>query len=87
MEKDFSFYKEKKTDRIWWVYRPDVRGRMEISFDRKKILNLFEDYPWRFTPEEKRLFDKGNPYWADFFKSRTTGVSQIFSPQKLGDLL
>jgi len=30
-------------------------------------LFLFEDYPKKFTKEEKELFDKENPFWADFF--------------------
>ena len=61
------FYKERKNDKIWWVDHPDSVGSLEISFDRKKILNLFQDYPQNFTPEQKTLFNKENPYWADFF--------------------
>lgn len=61
------FYKERQNDKIWWVDHPDSVGSLEISFDRKKILNLFQDYPQNFTPEQKALFNKENPYWADFF--------------------
>jgi hypothetical protein len=28
---------------------------------------FFGDYPQNFTNEEKALFDKENPYWANFF--------------------
>lgn len=35
-----------------------------------KIYNLFKDYPYNLTSEEKEIFDKENPYWADFFKDR-----------------
>lgn len=64
------FYKEKKTDKIWWVDNPEVIGELLFSFDKKKIFNLFQDYPWELSAEQKAIFDKENPYWADFFKNR-----------------
>ena len=68
--KKFSFYKENDTDKIWWVDYEDQVGIQAVSFDRKKILFLFEDYPNNFSREEKTLFDKENPYWANFFSDR-----------------
>ena len=65
-----GFYKEKKGDKVWWVDDPDVVGPLEISFDRKKIDNLFVDYPHNLSAEERAIFDSENPYWADFFKDR-----------------
>lgn len=67
-ENTFYFYKKKETDKIWWVRYPKIIGVRAVSFDQKKILNIFRDYPQKFTPEEKALFDKENPYWANFFK-------------------
>lgn len=32
---------------------------------------MFQDYPHELTPEQKAIFDKENPYWADYFKERT----------------
>ena len=64
------FYKEKKNDKIWWVDNPEVIGELLFSFDKKKIFNLFQDYPWELSAEQKAIFDKENPYWADFFKNR-----------------
>ena len=65
-----NFYKENANDKVWWIDNPDFIGEFLFSFDKKKIFNLFQDYPWKLTIEEKALFDKENPYWADFFKDR-----------------
>ncbi len=48
----------------------DREGEFLVSFDRKTVFNIFSDYPWKFTPEQKALFDKENPYWANFFRER-----------------
>lgn len=34
--------------------------------------NLFQDYPYKLTKEEKALFDQENPHWRDFFADRQT---------------
>lgn len=44
---------------------------MAFSFDRKKIYNLFKDYPYNMTEEEIEIFKKEEPYWANFFSART----------------
>ncbi|MCQ2966934.1 MAG: hypothetical protein MJ250_09410 [Alphaproteobacteria bacterium] len=66
----YIFFKEKPKNKIWRVYFIDEIGRPAVSFDKKKILSLFADYPNNFTPEEKKLFDKEFPFWADFFSDR-----------------
>ena len=86
MEDDFyEFYKDNPNNKIWNVthYRlidkekgmaedniDVVIGELLFSFDKKKIYNLWKDYPHNFSKDEKELFDKENPYWADFFKDR-----------------
>lgn len=65
-----DFYKNEPTDKIWWVTNLDTVGEFLFSFDKKKIFNLFQDYPWKLTAEQKELFDKENPYWANFFAWR-----------------
>lgn len=65
-----DFYKENEEDRIYWVSNLDTVGEHLFSFDKKKIYNLFADYPHNLTKEEKEIFDKENPYWANFFKDR-----------------
>lgn len=64
------FFQRKAQNKIWRVYFIDEIGRPAVSFDKKKILSLFADYPNNFTPEEKKLFDKEFPFWADFFSDR-----------------
>lgn len=65
----YNFYKENDTDRIWWVDTVDTIGLYLFSFDRKKIYNLFSDYPHKLSAEEKRIFDEENPYWKAFFRA------------------
>lgn len=66
----YKFYKESPHDKIYWVSVYDREGEFLVSFDRKTVFNIFSDYPWKFTPEQKALFDKENPYWASFFRDR-----------------
>ena len=65
-----EFYKNNKTDAIWWGSDPNIISEWLFSFDKKKVYNLFKDYPWELSPDEKALFDRENPYWKDFFKDR-----------------
>lgn len=66
-----DFYKNEETDLIWWVDNTDSIGEWLFSFDKKKIYNMFRDYPDKLTAKEKAIFDRENPFWADFFKDRT----------------
>ena len=65
-----DLYKNKPSDNIYWVDNPERIGEWLFSFDKKKIYNMFEDYPQNLTKSEKEVFDKENPEWADFFKDR-----------------
>lgn len=79
-EKDSSevnFYKKNETDTIWWIEKTDSIGEHLFSFDKKKIYNLFKDYPYELSNEEKKIFDKENPYWADFFKDKQKSLCTI----------
>ena len=69
MEKS-NFYKENPTDKVWWVDDPDAKGVWLFSFDKITVFNLFEDYPYKLTKEQKTIFDRENPYWVSFFKDR-----------------
>lgn len=67
---EHNFYRNRKRDKVWWVDNPEKIGVWLFSFDKKTVFNLFADYPWKLTKEQKELFDKENPYWADFFQDR-----------------
>lgn len=73
MEQLSDFYKNNPADKIWWIDKLDTVGEFLFSFDKKKIYNLFRDYPYKLSKEEQRIFDAENPFWADFFKDRNQG--------------
>ena len=71
MAQSNKFFKNNPDDVIWWVDNGDeAKGEWLFTFDKKKVFNMFEDYPHALTPEQKAIFDKENPHWAEFFSDR-----------------
>ena len=70
MDQKLRFFKNKRSDKIWWLDTPEKVGEWIFTFDKKTLFNMFADYPYKLTPEEKAIFDKENPYWAEFFADR-----------------
>ena len=70
----YTYYKNKETDAIEWADTGEFEdGVWLFRFGYNgKAFNMFRDYPWKLTKEQKEIFDKENPYWAEFFKDRTT---------------
>ena len=67
----YVWYHENPGDQVWWVEAPlDRDGVWLFSFDRETVYNLFEDYPYKLTPEQKVIFDRENPYLAKYFSYR-----------------
>lgn len=67
-----KWYKDNPDDKIWWLDNGDeVTGEFVFSFDKETQFNLFADYPHKLTKEQKEIFDKENPYWADYFIDRS----------------
>lgn len=67
-----KWYKNNPDDKIWWLDNGDERvGEFVFSFDKKEQFNMFSDYPYKLTKEQKEIFDKENPYWANFFIDRS----------------
>lgn len=67
--KDY-WYKENPDDQIWWKDTPGVEGLWIFSFDRETEFNMYQDYPYKLTEEQIRIFDEENPYWAKYFSPR-----------------
>lgn len=71
-EGKFSFVKNKDSDLIYWVDNAKEKvGEWLFTFDKRRIFNMFADYPKALTAEQKAVFDSENPYWAKFFADRT----------------
>ena len=66
----YNFTKNNPADKIWWVDDPDKIGEFRFSFDKKRVFNLFSDYPYKLTPAQRDLFAKENPEWSEFFKGK-----------------
>ena len=64
-----AFYRENPEDKVWWLDNGSI-GEFVFSFDKKKLYNLFADYPHELSIEEWKTFNKENPYWEGFFKDR-----------------
>jgi len=69
-KEDYYFNEEGNVVKEKFYRNEELIFEQNFSFDKKVIFNLFEDYPHNLTDEQKELFDKENPYWADFFKNR-----------------
>lgn len=64
-----TFIKNNKSDKIWWLIDTEVRGEFVFTFDKKELFYLYRDYD-KMTAKQKQIFDRENPFWADFFKGR-----------------
>ena len=64
-----DWYKNNDTDLIWWRDALDEDGYFLFSFDQETTYNLFEDYH-KLTDEQRAIFNKENPEWAQFFGER-----------------
>jgi len=75
MQSKKIWFKNDATDHIWWLDNGnEVKGEFIFSFDKKTEFNLFADYPHKLTAEQVALFDKENPYWANYFAYRKEGA-------------
>lgn len=59
-----DFYKENENNVIWRIDNIDEIGQFLFSFDKKTILNFWEDYD-KLAPDEKAIFDKEFPTMAE----------------------
>lgn len=62
--------RKKQTKHTGWNPLTKRWESIFFSFDLEKVYNLFSDYPWALSKEEKEIFDKENPHWKEFFEDR-----------------
>lgn len=66
-----KLFKNDPADVIWWVDNgEESKGEFVFTFDKKTFFNMFEDYPHKLTAEQKEIFDRENPFWANYFSDR-----------------
>ena len=66
-----KWYRNNPEDKIWWFDNSDdIIGKWIFSFDKKQEFYMFRDYPHALSKRQKEIFDRENPYWADFFSDR-----------------
>lgn len=68
MTKFKRFYKNNEDDKIYWVDNVETVGEHEFTFDKKKIYNLFADYPHNLTLEEKEILNIANQFGFDNYE-------------------
>ncbi|WP_115727678.1 DUF7675 family protein [Actinomyces culturomici] len=52
-----------------------IIGPKLVTFDRRTILNLWTDFPEKFTDEQIDVLREERPFWYEFFASRLTGLA------------
>ncbi len=58
------------------IYVEGYKGIHIFSFDRKKTFNLFRDYPYKLTEEEKRIIDECESFWVHLFSKKAEEMFQ-----------
>ena len=75
-EKRLAFSRYNDNCKVWWTAPSlDSVGVLLFSFDKKKVYNLFSDFPHELTKKEIDIFVKEEPYWANFFKRKLEKIS------------
>ncbi len=63
----------KKGKKVGWLDTSEYIGSMDFSIDGKRVFSMWKDYPWKLTREEKEIFDRDEPFWANFHKGKCEG--------------
>lgn len=66
---DLYFDVENPGDKVQWAQN-FIETKVFRFVGEEEEFYLFRDYPYKLTKEQKEIFDKENPFWADFFKDR-----------------
>ena len=65
-----KWYKKNENDVVWWLDNKDAEDKYVFSFDKKTKFNIYKDYSFALTTEQKAIFDRENPKWRDFLKEK-----------------
>ena len=68
MRQKISAFTKGKRQTILVGREKEVVGLIEITFDFKKIYNLWQDYPQNMSREEVEILNEGQPFWKDFLR-------------------
>lgn len=69
---DYHFIKNKESDSIFWVDQTEMKGEFMFTFDKKKIFNLFADYPHNLSPKQKKTFDRRKSILGEILRRSST---------------
>lgn len=58
------------TPTVRWIRNREHKGELQFTFDGVQIFNLFHDYPYALSDEQKRVFDEENPFLGKLFCKR-----------------
>lgn len=75
----YEWIKENPADTVEWADNGmDQKGVMLFRFGPGgRVFNLFRDYPEKLTPDELAIFNRENPYWAEFFADRLAAMREL----------
>lgn len=60
-----TFRKNKEGDHVW-IVKTGYIGENAVSFDKKKIFYLYEDYPQNFNKEQLEILIKEVPFLIEY---------------------
>lgn len=68
---------------IWEVYTY-AKGSYYFTFDKKRVFNMWADYPYKLTKKQIKIFDKAtNGFWHKFFRNRFYSKKQNTDRNKI----
>lgn len=80
-----KWMKNNTEDIIWWLDNgADTKGEWVFSFDKKRRFNMFADYPWKLTSEQKEVLDRENPYRRGLFLQPAIAATNRLSGTRFG---
>lgn len=76
---NWTWEKENPDDTVEWADTGELfDGLFLFRFGPGgRVFNLFRDYPEKLTPDELAIFNRENPYWAEFFADRLAAIKEL----------